>query len=60
MAAEAPDRVAMILTRGDLQSVLERRATGEPVLGAVLGSEGGHPLEARSPIWTCSMTPVSG
>lgn len=47
MAAEAPDRVAMILTRGDLQSVLERRATGEPVLGAVLGSEGGHPLEGE-------------
>lgn len=45
MAADAPDRLALIRNRADLQSVLDRRASGEPVLGAILGSEGGHPLE---------------
>ncbi|AUH63234.1 dipeptidase [Paracoccus zhejiangensis] len=47
MAEAAPDRLSLILTRADLQAVLDRRAQGEPVLGAVLGSEGGHPLEGE-------------
>ncbi|MFV0302336.1 MAG: dipeptidase [Paracoccus sp. (in: a-proteobacteria)] len=47
MAGAAPDRLSLILTRGDLQSVLDRRAQGQPVLGAILGSEGGHPLEGE-------------
>ena len=44
-AEEAPDRLRLIRTRGDLQAVLDARAGGQPVLGALLGSEGGHPLE---------------
>ena len=47
MAGAAPDRLSLILTRTDLQAVLDRRAQGEPVLGAILGSEGGHPLEGE-------------
>ncbi|WP_299904773.1 dipeptidase [uncultured Paracoccus sp.] len=47
MAEAAPDRLSLIRTRADLQAVLDRRAQGEPVLGAVLGSEGGHPLEGE-------------
>lgn len=45
MTEAAPDRITLIRSRGDLLSVLDRRAAGEPVLGALLGSEGGHPLE---------------
>ncbi|TRW95236.1 peptidase M19 [Paracoccus sp. M683] len=45
MAEAAPDRLTLILTRADLQAVLEARISGQPVLGAILGSEGGHPLE---------------
>lgn len=45
MADRAPDRLRMIRTRGDLAAVLQARADGQQMLGAVLGSEGGHPLE---------------
>lgn len=45
MAARAPDRLRLIRTRDDLAAVLADRATGQQVLGAILGSEGGHPLE---------------
>ena len=44
-AEAAPDRLRLILTRGDLAALLEARAGGQQVLGALLGSEGGHPLE---------------
>ncbi|WP_295046123.1 membrane dipeptidase [uncultured Paracoccus sp.] len=44
-ADAAPDRLRVIRTRADLQAVLDARAGGQRVLGAVLGSEGGHPLE---------------
>ncbi|TJZ94102.1 peptidase M19 [Paracoccus gahaiensis] len=44
-ADRAPDRLMIIRSRGDLQDLLARRAAGEQVLGALLGSEGGHPLE---------------
>ena len=44
-AQDAPDRLRLIRTRGDLQAVLDARNSGQRVLGAVLGSEGGHPLE---------------
>lgn len=47
MAEAAPDRLMLILNRADLQSVLEARASGQPVLGAILGSEGAHPLEGE-------------
>lgn len=45
MARDAPDRLRLILTQDDLAGLLADRAAGQPVLGAVLGSEGGHPLE---------------
>lgn len=44
---EAPDRLRLIRTRADLQAVLDARAGGQPVLGALLGSEGAHPLEGN-------------
>jgi len=44
-AEAAPDRLRLILTRDDLAALLDARADGQQVLGAVLGSEGGHPLE---------------
>ena len=44
-AEDAPDRLRLIRTRGDLQAVLDARASGQRVLGAILGSEGAHPLE---------------
>ncbi|VDS09719.1 Membrane dipeptidase (Peptidase family M19) [Paracoccus haematequi] len=46
-AEAAPDRLRLIRTRADLQAVLDARAGGQRVLGAVLGSEGGHPLEGE-------------
>ncbi|MCF3974044.1 membrane dipeptidase [Paracoccus sp. EGI L200073] len=45
MAARAPDRLRLIRTRADLAALLADRASGQQVLGAILGSEGGHPLE---------------
>ncbi|MGZ3216348.1 dipeptidase [Paracoccus sp. T5] len=44
-AERAPDRLRVIRTRGDLQALLADRAAGQRLLGALLGSEGGHPLE---------------
>jgi microsomal dipeptidase-like Zn-dependent dipeptidase len=45
MAARAPDSLRLIRSREDLRDLLADRADGQQVLGAVLGSEGGHPLE---------------
>ncbi len=45
MAARAPDRLRLIRTRDDLATLLADRAAGQNILGAVLGSEGAHPLE---------------
>ncbi|RMC36688.1 dipeptidase [Paracoccus alkanivorans] len=45
MAEEAPELLRIIRTRGDLAELLADRAGGERVLGVMLGSEGGHPLE---------------
>ncbi|MBU3029918.1 dipeptidase [Paracoccus marinaquae] len=45
MAARDSDRLRVIRTRADLAAVLEARAGGQQVLGAILGSEGSHPLE---------------
>lgn len=42
---QAPDRLRLIRTRADLEAVLDARADGQRVLGALLGSEGAHPLE---------------
>jgi len=43
----APDKVKVILTRTDLQQVLAAREGGKQLLGAVLGTEGLHPLEGK-------------
>ncbi|WP_378943506.1 dipeptidase [Paracoccus sp. R86501] len=40
-----PEHLRIIRSRQDLQHLLQDRASGQQVLGALLGSEGGHPLE---------------
>lgn len=45
MAERAPDQLRILRTREDLAALLADRAGGQQVLGALLGSEGGHPLE---------------
>ncbi|MFV0409172.1 MAG: dipeptidase [Paracoccus sp. (in: a-proteobacteria)] len=45
MAARDPEALRLIRSRTDLNAVLEARAAGTHTLGAILGSEGGHPLE---------------
>ncbi|RNF33661.1 dipeptidase [Paracoccus methylarcula] len=47
MAEKAPDLLRIIRTREDLADLLADRAGGERVLGVMLGSEGGHPLEGE-------------
>nr|WP_321508633.1 membrane dipeptidase [uncultured Celeribacter sp.] len=42
---KAPDEIRLILTKSDLDAVLEARAEGTPITGALIGSEGGHILE---------------
>lgn len=44
-AEAAPDVVRIIRTQADLAAVLDARAGGSRIIGAVIGSEGGHPLE---------------
>ncbi|MFC2968145.1 dipeptidase [Acidimangrovimonas pyrenivorans] len=46
-AARAPGELRVLRTRGDLQALLAARAGGQPVVGAVLGAEGAHVLDAR-------------
>ncbi len=40
----APGALKIMRTRADLETVLERRAQGEKVVGGILGAEGGHAL----------------
>ncbi len=44
-AEDAPERFMIIRSRADLETLLERRAAGEAVVGGLLGIEGAHPLE---------------
>ncbi len=44
-AARAPEHLRIIRSRQDLERLLQDRAKGQQVLGGLLGSEGGHPLE---------------
>ena len=44
-AARDPERLRIIRSRQHLERLLQDRATGQQVLGGLLGSEGGHPLE---------------
>ena len=45
MAERDPEDLRLILTRGDLQTLLTAREGGAKTVGAILGTEGGHPLE---------------
>lgn len=44
-AAEAPDQLQLITSQGGLEQLLARRESGEPVVGALLGTEGSHALD---------------
>ena len=44
-AEAAPDNLMLIRSAQDLQTLLEVRRNGARTLGAILGSEGGHPLQ---------------
>ncbi|MDZ4135609.1 MAG: membrane dipeptidase, partial [Paracoccaceae bacterium] len=43
--AAAPDAIQILRTRGDLQMVLDARATGSKQVAALIGAEGAHALE---------------
>ncbi|NHF71690.1 dipeptidase [Paracoccus xiamenensis] len=45
MAERDPENLRLILTRTDLQALLDARAGGAKTVGAILGTEGAHPLE---------------
>lgn len=44
-AGDAPDQLMLIRSAEDLQTLLEARQNGARTVGALLGSEGGQPLE---------------
>ncbi|UXU74444.1 MULTISPECIES: dipeptidase [unclassified Paracoccus (in: a-proteobacteria)] len=44
-ADRAPDRLMLIRSAADLQTLLEARQNGARTVGALLGSEGAHPLK---------------
>ena len=44
-ARQAPEDLMIIRSAEDLQSLLEARRNGAKTVGAILGSEGAHPLE---------------
>ncbi|WP_199257972.1 dipeptidase [Paracoccus binzhouensis] len=46
-AEAAPDRLMLIRSAEDLQTLLEARQNGATTVGAILGSEGAHPLEGN-------------
>lgn len=46
-AERAPDQVMLIRSAQDLQTLLAARADGAKTVGAILGTEGGHPLEGN-------------
>jgi len=45
--SRAPERLRVVLDVADFKEVLDARARGEQVLGAILGTEGLHPLEGK-------------
>jgi len=45
--AADPQALKIIRTRADLEAVLIARAEGKPLVGGILGIEGGHPLEGN-------------
>lgn len=44
-ADRAPDQLRIIRSAQDLQALLEARRNGAKTVGAILGTEGGHPLQ---------------
>ncbi|CAM3284168.1 Zn-dependent dipeptidase, dipeptidase homolog [Paracoccus aminovorans] len=46
-AEEAPEELMLIRSAEDLQTLLEARQNGARTVGALLGTEGGHPLEGN-------------
>lgn len=46
-AERAPDRLVVIRSKADLAAHLANRAGGATTVGALLATEGGHPLEGR-------------
>ncbi|UFM63723.1 dipeptidase [Paracoccus sp. MA] len=46
-AERAPEQLMLIRSAEDLQTLLEARQNGAKTLGALLGTEGGHPLEGN-------------
>ena len=46
-AERAPDQVMLIRSAEDLETLLVARRNGAKTLGAILGSEGAHPLEGQ-------------
>lgn len=46
-AARAPKRLRVLRTKADLDRLLADRAAGAKVVGAILGAEGAHVLDAR-------------
>ena len=43
--ARAPEALQIIRTKADLKTVLDARAAGKPLLGGIMGAEGGHALD---------------
>ncbi len=43
--AARPDMLKIIRSRADLEALLEARASGQNLIGGILGIEGAHPLE---------------
>lgn len=46
-ARRAPDALKVIQSRTDIDALLVERAAGKPVVGGLLATEGGHPLEGN-------------
>ncbi|RCW84786.1 dipeptidase [Paracoccus lutimaris] len=46
-ADRAPDQLVLIRSAEDLQALLAARQSGAKTVGAILGTEGGHPLEGQ-------------
>lgn len=45
--AKSPQHLMLITNKTDLATLLERRAAGEPLIGALLGTEGSHALDGN-------------
>lgn len=46
-ADKAPEQLTLIRTASDIKAVVSAREQGKPLIGALMGMEGGHPLEGN-------------